>query len=334
MTTTMDVKQLQETSRQISKAFDGGDPSSTLLALLSPLEKWKATEDSLRQSKIGIVVGKLRSSKDPKVASLATQLVHRWKAEVNKKKSAAGGGTPGKGVNGDIGSGRNSPAPKKEVAAPKKFSVAPDKRNVKADGVDTAVTKDSARDGCITLIYNGLAFMSEEAPSDILSVSRAIELAAYEAHGSETSGTYKQKMRSLHLNLKMKQNSTLRRDVFNGSIDPKRFASMTSEELKSEDQRRKDAELEKENMSKAMTAQEEKAVSTTYVPSQNPQDVIALQEGAHWIQKQDLILYHRLARQSSWLLVVWWSMGSSLRSVQFPPSPTASLLAALALTVY
>lgn len=122
--------------------------------------------------------------------------------------------------------------------------------------------------------------------------------------------------------------------MFNGSIDPKRFASMTSEELKSEDQRRKDAELEKENMSKAMTAQEEKAVSTTYVPSQNPQDVIALQEGAHWIQKQDLILYHRLARQSSWLLVVWWSMGSSLRSVQFPPSPTASLLAALALTVY
>lgn len=41
--------------------------------------------------------------------------------------------------------------------------------------------------------------------------------------------------------------------------------TMTSDELKSEEKRQQDAALEKENMNKAMTAQEEKAISTTYV---------------------------------------------------------------------
>lgn len=42
---------------------------------------------------------------------------------------------------------------------------------------------------------------------------------------------------------------------------------MSSDELKSEEKRAEDAALEKENMNKAMTAQEEKAISTTYVSS-------------------------------------------------------------------
>ena len=63
----------------------------------------------------------------------------------------------------------------------------------------------------------------------------------------------------------MKTSGPLRRDVFSGTIEPKRFVVMTSDELKSEDKRKADEALEKENMSKAMTAQEEKAISTTYV---------------------------------------------------------------------
>lgn len=275
----MDAKQLQESGRQLIKAFDGGDPSSTLLTLLSPLEKWTASEELLRSSKIGIAVARLRGSKDPKVAGLASQLVNKWKASVSAKKKAAHPGaspaSPAPGsrsvpngiVNGR--SGTSSPAPvKKEhpTSAPKKASsVAPEKRNAKEDGIDTAVTGNSTRDGCVTLIYNGLAFMSEEAPSDVLAVSRQVELAAFNAYQPETSTTYKQKMRSLHLNLKMKQNEQLRKDVFSGRIEPSRFVQMTSDELKSDQRRMSDANLEKENMNKAMTAVEEKAISTTYV---------------------------------------------------------------------
>jgi transcription elongation factor S-II len=107
--------------------------------------------------------------------------------------------------------------------------------------------------------------MSEEAPADILDVAKDVEQAAYNAYKPETSATYKAKMRSLHLNLKMKTSATLRRDVFNRTISPEKFVTMTSDELKSEDKKKADEKLEKENMNKAMTAQEEKAISTTYV---------------------------------------------------------------------
>jgi transcription elongation factor S-II len=270
---TMDAKQLQENGRQLVKAFESGEPSSNILNLLKPLEKWTATEELLRSSKIGVVVSKVRTSKDPQVASTATHLVNKWKAAVKKKPGAAGTSSPlpakagvSNGINGRSATSSPAPVKKEAVAAPpKKYHVAPEKRTAKEDKVNTAVTGNPARDGSIQLIYNGLCFMSEESPDDILLVSQKIEAAAYVDHKNETNGNYKQKMRSLHLNLKMKQNVALRRDVFSGAIEPSRFVKMTSDELKSEDKRKEDEAMEKENMNKAMTAVEEKAISTTYV---------------------------------------------------------------------
>ena len=286
MAQTMDTRQLSDHSRQLVKAFDGGDPPSTLLSLLAQLDKLTPTEEQLRQSKIGVAVAKLRTSKDSQVAQKASHLVNQWKAAVKKKPGpthhAAGaspaGSKPGaNGVAVNGGSGTSSPAPKKEAvaAAPKKHSVAPEKRNAKEDGVDTKVTGNATRDGCLQLIYNGLSFMSEEAPAEILAVARDVEQAAYDAFKPETSAAYKTKMRSLHLNLKMKTSTALRRDVFNRTITPEKFVQMSTEELKSEDKKESDKKLIKENMNKAMTAQEEKAISTTYV-SPLPSNRLAL----------------------------------------------------------
>lgn len=272
-TITMDSKSLQEKSRELLKAFEGGDPSSTLLDLLKPLAAWSASEELLRQSKIGVAVNKLRSSKDPKVASEAGRLINKWKGDVNKAKRSTASTSSPAAANGRSSS-TASPAPKKEAVAappaPKKFSVAPEKRNSKDDGVDTAITGNQTRNGCVTLMYNGLCFMSQAAPDDVLAVARSVELAAYNAYQPETSQTYKTKMRSLFSNLKMKDNQMLREGVFNGSITADRFVKMTSDELKSEEKRKKDQEMEKENMNKAMTAQEEKSVSTTYVVPSPP----------------------------------------------------------------
>ena len=280
MATTMDNKQLQDAGKQIVKAADGGDPSSTILSLLQPLQKAAMTEDLLRSSKIGVAVNKIRQNKDPKVASLAGQLINKWKADVAAaKKGASKTGSPAPAAKAQAAAAVNgrastsSPAPgqkmdgvKKEADAGKRKSkIAPEKRNSKVDEVDTKVTGNQTRDGCIELIYNGLSFMSEEAPEDILNVARSVELAAYEDHGQDTTQAYKVKMRSLFQNLKMKNNEDLRKGVFNGDISPKKFVMMTSDQLKSAERRAEDAALEKENMSKAMTAQEEKAISTTYV---------------------------------------------------------------------
>ncbi|KAK5131292.1 hypothetical protein LTR08_001131 [Meristemomyces frigidus] len=275
----MDAKSLQEAGRNIVKAADGGDPASTLLSLLQPLQKSPMNEDLLRQSKIGVAVNKLRQNKDPKVASLAGTLINKWKQDVSAAKKAAGrtgspapGAAAARAVNGATGGARSSPAPgagkmdgvKSEAGAGKRKSkVAPEKRTSKLDEVSTKVTGHAVRDGCVELIYNGLAFMSPECPDDVLVVALAVELAAYESHGNDTTAAYKTKMRSLFQNLKMKGNETLRHDVYAGTIPPKKFVTMTSDDLRSPEKRAQDAALEKENMNKAMTAVEEKAIVTT-----------------------------------------------------------------------
>ena len=146
-----------------------------------------------------------------------------------------------------------------------------------------------------------------------MKAARSVELAAYNAFQPETSTTYKQKMRSLFQNLKIKSNDQLRTDVYSGTITPDKFGkqasnnalpqrilttstvNMSGDDLKSAEKRAADAALEKENMRVAMTATEQKAISTTYVDTQNP--VLILTQ-CH-PEERDLIPHPRL--KSEWV---------------------------------
>lgn len=97
----------------------------------------------------------------------------------------------------------------------------------------------------------------------MLGIARAIEVEAYSVYQPETSEAYKSKMRSLYQNLKNKSNPQLRRRVLSGEITPGRFVVMSLDELKSAERRAEDARLQKENMDKAMVAQEEKSISAS-----------------------------------------------------------------------
>jgi transcription elongation factor S-II len=169
----MDTKQLQEAGKQISKVIEGGDPPATVLQILQPLQKWTATEDLLRQSKIGVWIAKLRQHKDKQVAEQASKLVNKWKTDVNSnKRKSTGSPAPGSaaakingGANGRAG-GTSSPAPPVPAAVKKearKSTVDPAKRTSKTDEISTAVTGNQTRDSCVELMYNGLAFLSEES---------------------------------------------------------------------------------------------------------------------------------------------------------------------------
>ena len=70
------------------------------------------------------------------------------------------------------------------------------------------------------------------------------------------------KIRSLFQNLKNKSNQALRSRVYSGEISPSRFIKMTHDELKSAERKAEDLKMMKENMDKAMVAQEEKSIST------------------------------------------------------------------------
>jgi transcription elongation factor S-II len=159
----MDIKEVKLRGEAINKAIAEKEPGPSLIKLLNDLNGGlKPTEDLLRQTRIGVTINKLRTHNDPAVASLANKMVQKWRDEVNKQKKGGAPRAKAAAANGSASpapppSGTASPAPGK-----KKHAVEPAKRNHKTDGVKYEVTGEAARDACVRLMYDGLAFMSEE----------------------------------------------------------------------------------------------------------------------------------------------------------------------------
>jgi transcription elongation factor S-II len=61
-----------------------------------------------------------------------------------------------------------------------------------------------------------------------MSRSNAVEEAVLNNCNGEQNADYRQKMRSLYLNLKGKENPALREGVVSGAISPKKLAVMSS----------------------------------------------------------------------------------------------------------
>ena len=233
-----------------------------LLALIYP------SADSLlilQSTKAGLVVGKLRSNKNKDIARAASELVIKWKKLVEQEKNS-------KLNKSKMGSPAPAPASSPVAAAtaaaapapgtPKKsFKGDPEKRKFQTDGVDLKRTESDVRNSCIGLLYNGLAYRSLETPSDVLAKAVAIEHHVFGVIKNDNSAEYKKKIRSLFTNLKNKSNPELGPRVMAGEIAPEKFAVMTDEELKSEEQRRKEVEYEKENMKKAQVPMAQKSIS-------------------------------------------------------------------------
>jgi transcription elongation factor S-II len=162
----MDAKEIELHGKAIGKAVSENEPSSSILKLLNDLKTGvHATEDILRSTRIGVIINRLRTHKDPAVQRLATELVGKWRDEVKKQppkrkdgpaKTVANGGATSSPA--PPPSGTASPAP---TQAKKKHDVPADKRNHKTDNVKYQVTGSEARDQCVRLMYDGLAFMSE-----------------------------------------------------------------------------------------------------------------------------------------------------------------------------
>lgn len=262
----MDSKEIEMRGKAIGKAMQEGEPASSILKLLGDLKTGvHATEELLRSTRIGVTINRLRQHKDPAVQRLATELVSKWREEVKKQPKK---GTPGKvaAANGSASpapppSGTASPAP--PVQPKKKHGVAPEKRNHKTDMIKYQVTGSDARDACVRLMYDGLAYMSDAMPDEILAVGRQVEAAAY-ANAGDVNEAYKTKIRSLFQNLKSKSNPQLRQRVLSGDIPPKKFVVMTHDEMKSDERRKEDEKLEKENMNQALVAQVPKSISTEF----------------------------------------------------------------------
>ncbi|TFA98282.1 Transcription elongation factor S-II [Trichoderma ghanense] len=259
----MDQRELESRVKALTKVVAANEPPENALKLLELLKKDASpTEEMLRATRAGVFVGKLRSNPNKEIARAASELVIKWKKlveqEKNSKLQKAKMGSP------SAPAATSPPNPSAHNAAPsaagKAYQGDPEKRKFDTDGVNIKRTESTVRNQCIGLIYNGLAYRSIESESSVIAKAVAVESAAYTVFSGE-GAEYKKKIRSLFANLKNKSNRDLGKRVMSGDIAPERFVSMTDEDLKSEDQRRMEMELEKENMKKAQVPMAEKSIS-------------------------------------------------------------------------
>ncbi|KAI0853334.1 transcription elongation factor [Daldinia vernicosa] len=257
----MDQRELDARVKALHKAAQSNEPPSAIISIIESLRSASPTEEMLRTTKAGIVVGKLRGNANKDIAKIATEVVAKWKKGIELEKKSKGLQSA-KVPKGSVSpaSKAASPAPKPLAGSKKAYEGDSEKRNFKTDKVDINRTGSQVRDNCIGLLYNGLAYRSRESEDNVVMRAIEVEHAAFKAYKGETK-EYKEKIRSLFQNLKVKTNAELGRNVMSGAIAAERFVVMTSKELMSAHQRKAEAELELENMKKAQVPMAEKSIS-------------------------------------------------------------------------
>ncbi|KAK5992764.1 Transcription elongation factor S-II [Cladobotryum mycophilum] len=257
----MDQRELESRVKALTKAVAANEPPENALKLLDSLKKDASpTEEMLRATRAGVFVGKLRSNPNKEIARAASELVIKWKKLVEQEKNSK---LKSKGSPAPAPASLPTPSANSSSSggsAKRQFKGDPEKRKFDSDGVDIKRTDSTVRNQCIGLVYNGLAYRSTEPESDVIAKAVSVENAAYMLYKGE-GPDYKKKIRSLFANLKNKSNKELGKRVLTGDISPERFVNMSDEDLKSEDQRKREMELEKENMLKAQVPMEEKSIS-------------------------------------------------------------------------
>ncbi|BGP58832.1 transcription elongation factor TFIIS [Rhodotorula toruloides] len=256
-------------------------------------EEVVATDELLRETKIGVTVNKLRNNTAKEVADLAKELVRKWKADVGKtgtkKTSTAAASTsnstgaspspgpspipaakspePGRGPLPAITTASSakpaaSPAPESQSPAPSSSSAPNGPLRRQSSG---GPPRDKTREKCCELIYDALA-QDSGAPSDlILSRARALENHVWEENPPPAgSATYRNKMRSFYLNLKAANNPGLREGIVSGEISIVQLYNMDPKDMASEERKAENRKLVAENLFKAQAAAPQQAETDAF----------------------------------------------------------------------
>ncbi|KAG6902705.1 hypothetical protein C0995_012845 [Termitomyces sp. Mi166 len=245
--------------KKLVKQLQGASSPVDIISLLNKLKnEYEVTEAILRESKAGLAVGKLRQHSSKDVADLAKEVVKKWKTQVEKAKLA----------NGTKTSITNVKDRKNSLASPMGTPISPvgsssAARTSKTDGVKGG-TGDATRDKCIELVYDGLAMDSGAPAEQILSRAQGLEKAVYQKHHRSTGSEYKNKMRTLFVNLKDKNNPGLRESVVSGQLSVEKLSTMSSQDMASEERKAADQKIKEENFHKSLAAGEQQAETDAF----------------------------------------------------------------------
>ncbi|KAI0170668.1 transcription elongation factor S-II [Pestalotiopsis sp. NC0098] len=257
----LDARELSQRVKTLTSSLSKNDPPADIIAQLELLKKEPApTEEILRSTKAGVVIAKLNKNSNKDIAKLASDIVLKWRKSVEaEKKARAAKGQPSPSP--APAAKPASPAPKLSAGAGKKFEGDLEKRDFRKEGIDKNRTGNAERDNVIGLLWNGLAYRCDESADFVLQRALEVENALYKLFNNSTPMGYKEKCRSLFSNLKGKTNAELGQSVMSGEVSAAKFVRMSGQELMSAEQRKINAEIEKENIRKAQVPMAEKSVS-------------------------------------------------------------------------
>ncbi|OBZ73317.1 Transcription elongation factor S-II [Grifola frondosa] len=238
--------------KSLVKHLHNASTDEEIVTILKTLkQEAKITEAILRESKAGLAVGKLRAHATKEVSDLAKEIVKKWKTEVEREKQIHGG------------SGSKASAHAKPPVMRKASTTSTSATPTTPDAVKIEVTGDRTRDKCIELVYDALVFDSG-APSElILTRAKGIEVTVLNDYGGTNQG-YKSKIRSLFVNLKDKNNPSLRESIVAGELSVQKFCRMTSQEMASEERKAADQKIAQENLFKTLGAEEVQAETDAF----------------------------------------------------------------------
>ncbi|KAK6541121.1 RNA polymerase II elongation factor [Orbilia ellipsospora] len=263
----MEAKDIKIHGANLDKAVRDKLPTDHITSILGRLKSdVVATEQILRETKIGMIVNKLRGHSEKAVAELAKEIVNKWKKDVSiKPKSGSSSDAKGEvamkkesstngAASGRDSSNKSTPTPTPARKTGGGSSVDPMKRNKQTDNINYNIYDDDVRNRAVGMIYDGMVIGADATPDDIFKLAQETETQLFMLHHKKTDGQYRARLRSIYFNLKDTKNPNLRKNVWSGRIEPHRLASMTSEEMASAERKREDEKIEQENMKEAMVA--------------------------------------------------------------------------------
>ncbi|CAG8582541.1 1482_t:CDS:2, partial [Acaulospora colombiana] len=276
----MDVDEILQARKSLSKALKD-EKISVVLDIMNNLnERAIVTKELLKTTEIGVFIGKQRMHKNAEVAKLAKEIVKKWKTAVGSSDSPSPrpNGINGNSVKADSSdnkstikpstpkeNGKKPPKPinnskplqressQSSISSPTTPSAPDSERSFESDGVK-ATTNNPVRDKCVSLVYNALVTDSNVDASIILSRAIKIEQTIHNQFEGKAERNYRDKLRSLILNLKDKSNPNLRKRVVSGELTVEMFCTMSKEEMVSEDRKARNNEIRQANLFKARGA--------------------------------------------------------------------------------
>ena len=251
--TRMDAKEVKSAVASLEKSTDDG----LIIKLLNVLNDGvEPTEKLLRETKVGVAVNKLRSNNNPQINSLVKKMIKNWRESVQNEKSSKKTNQVAERSN------NNSPAMQVEEKQENKIPKGP--RNPKTDNVDIDFYDNPTRNASVSALYTALATDRGDDSQHILSIATNIESEVYRAEYLAVNDTYRNKLRSLTMNLRNKKNPELRDRLLTGGIRPEVFITMSPSEMAPESLKKELEKMHKQNLFEAQGATEKRAVTDRF----------------------------------------------------------------------